>query len=92
MGETSDRPTLQSKVVIVTGGASGVGQRIEKGARDEQIDAAEYGGAPLLGVDGRCIICHGSSSAKAIKNGVRVAAEFTYKEVNKHIVEEVESY
>ncbi|MFH1995712.1 MAG: phosphate acyltransferase PlsX [Candidatus Omnitrophota bacterium] len=58
----------------------------------KKMDYSEYGGAPLLGVDGRCIICHGSSTAKALKNAVRVAAEFTYKEVNKHIVEELESY
>ena len=57
-----------------------------------KMDYSEYGGAPLLGVDGRCIISHGSSSAKAIKNAVRVAAEFVAQDVNKHIVEELESY
>jgi glycerol-3-phosphate acyltransferase PlsX len=36
----------------------------------ETFDYAEYGGAPLLGVDGVCMICHGSSSARAIKNAV----------------------
>lgn len=40
-----------------------------------QMDYTEYGGAPLLGVDGVCIIGHGSSNAKAIKNGIRVARE-----------------
>ncbi len=38
-----------------------------------QLDYAEYGGAPLLGVDGVCIIAHGSSSARAVMNAVRVA-------------------
>lgn len=57
-----------------------------------KMDYSERGGAPLLGVDGRCIISHGSSSAKAIKNAIRVAAEFVKKDVNKHIVEELESY
>jgi glycerol-3-phosphate acyltransferase PlsX len=38
-----------------------------------QLDYAEYGGAPLLGVDGVCIIAHGSSSARAVKNAIRVA-------------------
>ena len=58
----------------------------------KKMDYSEYGGAPLLGVDGRCIISHGSSSPKAIKNAIRVAAEFKTKDVNKHIVEELESY
>ncbi|MDD5681620.1 MAG: phosphate acyltransferase PlsX [Candidatus Omnitrophica bacterium] len=57
-----------------------------------KMDYSERGGAPLLGVDGRCIISHGSSSAKAIKNALRVAAEFVRQDVNKHIVEELESY
>ncbi|OGW85127.1 MAG: phosphate acyltransferase [Omnitrophica bacterium RIFCSPLOWO2_01_FULL_45_10] len=58
----------------------------------KKMDYSEYGGAPLLGVDGRCIICHGSSNPKAIKNAIRVAAEFIKEDVNKHIVEELESY
>jgi len=56
------------------------------------MDYSEYGGAPLLGVDGRCIICHGSSTAKAIKNAVKFAGESIKQDVNKHIVEELESY
>jgi glycerol-3-phosphate acyltransferase PlsX len=58
----------------------------------KKMDYSEYGGAPLLGVDGRCIICHGSSSAKAIKNAVKYAAKSIQQDVNKHIVEELESY
>lgn len=57
-----------------------------------KMDYSERGGAPLLGVDGRCVISHGSSSPKAIKNAIRVAAEFVKQDVNKHIVEELESY
>jgi len=53
------------------------------------VDYSEYGGAPLLGVNGVSIICHGSSSAKAIKNGIRVAAEFIRHDVNRHIEEMV---
>lgn len=41
----------------------------------KRIDYTEYGGAPLLGVKHPCIICHGSSNAKAIKNAIRVAGE-----------------
>ena len=58
----------------------------------KKMDYSERGGALLLGVDGRCIICHGSSTSKAIKNAIRVAAEFVKQDVNKHIIEELESY
>jgi len=53
-------------------------------------DYAEYGGAPLLGVNGTCIICHGSSSPRAIRNAIRVAGEFVEHQVNQHIVSRVE--
>ena len=43
----------------------------------QRLDYSEYGGAPLLGVKGCVIICHGRSSAKAIKNAIRFAAEFS---------------
>lgn len=62
------------------------------GELKKKMDYSEYGGAPLLGVDGRCIISHGSSNPKAIKNAIRVAGEFKTQEVNKHIVEELENY
>jgi len=51
-----------------------------------------YGGSPLLGVDGICIIAHGSSSPLAIKNAVRVATEFIQQQVNPKIVEAVRLY
>ena len=50
-----------------------------------RLDYSEYGGAPLLGVRGPCIIGHGSSNEKAIMNGIRVAAEFAQAEVNSGI-------
>ncbi|QJW44369.1 phosphate acyltransferase PlsX [bacterium BFN5] len=58
-------------------------------ALKKKIDYAEYGGAPLLGVDGCFIICHGSSKAKAIKNAIRVAIEFTDNKVVEHIRENI---
>lgn len=58
----------------------------------KQIDAAEYGGAPLMGVDGSVIIAHGASDEKAIKNAIRVAAENVTHKVNTHVVEELQSY
>lgn len=50
-------------------------------------DYSEYGGAPLLGVGGVCIICHGSSDARAIQNAVRVAAEYIHHNLNQVILE-----
>lgn len=54
-----------------------------------QLDYAEYGGAPLLGIDGTCIIGHGSSSARAIKNAIKAAAGFVRTNVNDHIREDL---
>jgi glycerol-3-phosphate acyltransferase PlsX len=51
----------------------------------KRLDYSEYGGAPLLGVRGVCIVGHGSSNEKAIMNGIRVAAEFAQAEVNSAI-------
>ena len=51
----------------------------------KRLDYSEYGGAPLLGVKGVCIVGHGSSNSNAIKNAVRVAAEFANSQVNSKI-------
>lgn len=51
----------------------------------QRIDYSEYGGAPLLGVKGCVIICHGRSSAKAIKNAIRFAAEFSRQSLAERI-------
>jgi phosphate acyltransferase len=55
----------------------------------KRIDYAEYGGAPLLGVKGVCIICHGRSDSNAIKNAVRVAADSTTSNMNQRVEEEL---
>ena len=55
----------------------------------QEIDYAEHGGAPLLGVNGVCIIAHGASSAKAIKNAIRVAYESVRHDVNRHLVDAI---
>jgi phosphate acyltransferase len=56
-----------------------------------RIDASEYGGAPLLGVKGCCVIGHGRSNARAIRQGIRVAAEFAKSGVNEAIEAELRS-
>ncbi|MGH7369706.1 MAG: phosphate acyltransferase PlsX [Candidatus Methylomirabilaceae bacterium] len=55
----------------------------------KRVDYTEYGGAPLLGVKGVCVISHGRSTAKAIKNAIRVAAECAESRVIEHIREGV---
>ncbi len=55
----------------------------------KRLDHTEYGGAPLLGVKGVCFITHGSSNANAIKNAVRVAAEFAERKINNKIEKEL---
>jgi len=56
----------------------------------KKTDYDEYGGAPLLGINGTCIISHGRSSAKAIKNALRVAADFSEKRVYEVIASKIE--
>jgi phosphate acyltransferase len=58
----------------------------------KRVDYSEFGGAPLLGVRGVCIICHGRSNANAIKNAIRVAAEFAGADINRRIEEELGSW
>jgi phosphate acyltransferase len=57
----------------------------------KRLDHTEYGGAPLLGVKGVCFITHGSSNANAIKNAIRVAAEFAERKIIGKIEKELAS-
>ncbi len=79
---SSLRHSLKSTVT------SQVGALLSRKAFDafkKRLDYSEYGGAPLLGVRGVCIVGHGSSNERAIMNGIRVAAEFAQAEVNSSI-------
>lgn len=58
----------------------------------KRMDYAEYGGAPLLGVNGTCIIGHGGSNATAVKNAIRVVLEFARRDVNARIRENIKRY
>jgi glycerol-3-phosphate acyltransferase PlsX len=76
------RESLKSTVT------SQVGALLSRRAFSEfkkRLDYSEYGGAPLLGVRGVCIVGHGSSNEKAVMNGIRVTAEFARAEVNSGI-------
>ena len=55
----------------------------------KKIDYAEYGGAPLLGINGVGMICHGGSSPKAITNAIRFARDYVDQRVNDRLVEQI---
>lgn len=71
-------PILRLPLLFLRSGA----KRLKK-----RLDYAEYGGAPLLGVNGICIICHGHSNAKAIKNALLMAQKGYEKQILKTISE-----
>jgi glycerol-3-phosphate acyltransferase PlsX len=58
----------------------------------KKTDYDEYGGAPLLGINGTCIISHGRSTAKAIRNAMRVAADFAEKEVYETVASSIKKH
>lgn len=53
------------------------------------VDYAEYGGAPLLGINGVGMICHGGSNVKAIKNAIRFAHEYARSGVTEHVAQKI---
>ena len=72
-----------------------VGAYLAQGALAElkrRIDYSEYGGAPLLGLNGICVICHGRSNSKAIRNAIRVAKEFADGRINERIATELDGW
>jgi glycerol-3-phosphate acyltransferase PlsX len=69
-----------------------VGYMLSRQAYDifkRRLDYSEYGGVPLLGIKGVCIICHGRSNANAVKNAILVAASFSEGKVNEKIESEL---
>jgi glycerol-3-phosphate acyltransferase PlsX len=52
----------------------------------KKVDYVEYGGAPLLGVNGVCVVGHGRSSPRAVANAIAVSAKFMHQNVNEHLV------
>jgi glycerol-3-phosphate acyltransferase PlsX len=81
------RESLQSTITRMIGAKLSSGAFVEF---REKLDYSEYGGAPLLGLKGVSIICHGRSNANAIKNAIRVAAEFAAGRVNEKIEAELD--
>ncbi len=57
----------------------------------KRTDYDEYGGAPLLGINGTSIVCHGRSTTRAIKNALKMAAEMSKKGVHRRIAEQLDA-
>ena len=80
------------KKEIVKSWVSKIGYLFVRGAFDrfkKIVDYAEYGGAPLLGINGVGMICHGGSNVKAIKNAIRFAHEYAKSGVSEHVSEKL---
>jgi glycerol-3-phosphate acyltransferase PlsX len=73
---------LRAKVAYFLMGR--VMRRLEK-----KVDYSELGGAPLLGVNGNCVICHGHSNAKAIMNAIVLAQNLAKNKLNEHVIREL---
>ena len=56
---------------------------------EKRLDYSETGGAPLLGVNGNCVICHGSSNAKAIMNAILLALNLAKNKLNEHVIDQL---
>jgi glycerol-3-phosphate acyltransferase PlsX len=79
--EIEERPAARLGYLLCRGAFGSVKRR---------LDYAEYGGAPLLGVKGTVVICHGRSGAKAIRNAVRVALECAKLRLTERIRSDIE--
>ncbi len=84
---------LKREIINVTTGKLGY-LMIKPAIRNfkKRTDYSEYGGAPLLGINGTCIISHGRSSSKAIKNAIRVSAEMAKEKVHENIAHTLGEY
>lgn len=56
---------------------------------EKRLDYSEYGGAPLLGINGNCVISHGASNGKAIMNAVLLASDLAKNRLNEHLIQEL---
>ncbi|HEX9911382.1 MAG TPA: hypothetical protein VGA86_10885, partial [Desulfatiglandales bacterium] len=56
---------------------------------EKKMDYSEYGGAPLLGINGNCVISHGHSNGKAIMNAVLLASSLAKNKLNEHLAQEI---
>lgn len=89
LGEMISRTLREELMASLSGRLGGLLSRRAYASLKKRMDYSEYGGAPLLGVKGGCIVCHGRSNAKAIKNAVRVAAEFVSSGIDGKIQKKI---
>jgi len=82
------RDALSSSSILTKAGAALVKPSFKR--LKKQMDPAEYGGAILLGVNGVCVICHGGSNAKAIRNAIKRAHDFAESDMAQQIAEKME--
>ena len=88
----ADAIVLTLKEFLTANPVRKAGAFLAKGAFQDfkkRVDVDEYGGAPLLGLNGLCMICHGRSNAKAITNAIRVTKEFVDSRINERIASEL---
>jgi phosphate acyltransferase len=89
-------------VVVTDGFVGNVALKVSEGElsflsgmfRDlfHRMDYSEHGGAPLIGVDGVCTICHGKSDGRAIKNAIARTVGLVGKDMNRHVSETIQHY
>ncbi|MBD5416399.1 MULTISPECIES: phosphate acyltransferase PlsX [unclassified Desulfovibrio] len=80
------------KRVFTTGFIPALGGMLARGAFRKfarTLDYAEYGGAPLLGLQGLAIVCHGRSNARAMTNAIRMSGAYVRKETNARLAETI---
>ena len=88
----SDAAGKMLKGEILKSWVSKLGYLFVRGAFNrfkKTVDYAEYGGAPLLGINGVAMICHGGSNVKAIKNAIRFTYEYAKSGVTEHVVKKL---
>ena len=80
------------KRLFTSGMLPALGAMLARGAFRQfarTIDYAEYGGAPLLGLHGLAIVCHGRSNAMAMRNAIKMSGAFVRKGTNSRMVETI---
>lgn len=89
LGDMVKHLLRESLAASITGKIGSVFAKSAFNEFKKRLDYSEYGGAPLLGVRGVCIKCHGRGNGNAMKNAIRVAKEFSSGKINQRIEDEL---
>jgi glycerol-3-phosphate acyltransferase PlsX len=87
--------TVMLKEEILSGSGSKIGYLFMRSAFkrfSKRVDYAEYGGVPLVGVNGVVVVSHGASNEKAIMNAIRVAKQAVETRITEHVMEGLQQY